>query len=129
MRSQTLSLAEKPTNKAEQSAAEPVERRAGAKGNANQHSTGRAQNRATVPQALGAYGKPQQQLRRHTPKVGAVRGNSACTDLCGGGRLVIVVPTAIGQRTAGGVPATIAINATPRGDLAVAAGRSSCSNV
>jgi hypothetical protein len=41
-----------------------------------------------------AYGKPQQQLRRHIPKVGAVCGNSACTDLCGG-RLVTAVPTAI----------------------------------
>jgi hypothetical protein len=45
-------LAEKPTNKAERSAAEPVERRAGAEGNANQQSTDRAQNRATVSQAL-----------------------------------------------------------------------------
>src|SRR6266496_3252440 len=45
-------VAVKPTNKAERSAAEPVERRAGAKGNANQQSTDRAQNRATVSQAL-----------------------------------------------------------------------------
>jgi group II intron reverse transcriptase/maturase len=45
-------VAGKPTNKAERSAAEPVERRAGAKGNANQQSTDRAQNRATVSQAL-----------------------------------------------------------------------------
>ena len=34
-------VAGKPTNKAERSAAEPVERRAGAKGNAGQQSTGR----------------------------------------------------------------------------------------
>ena len=33
-------------------AAEPVERRAGAKGNADQQSTGRAQNRESVSQAL-----------------------------------------------------------------------------
>jgi hypothetical protein len=45
-------VAEKPTNKAERSVAEPVERRAGAKGNAHQQSTGRAQNRLTVSQAL-----------------------------------------------------------------------------
>jgi hypothetical protein len=45
-------VAEKLTNKAERSAAEPVERRVGAKGNAHQQSTGRAQNRATVSQAL-----------------------------------------------------------------------------
>jgi hypothetical protein len=37
-----------------------------------------------------AYGK----VRRHTPKAGAVCGNSACTDL-GGGRSVMTVPTAL----------------------------------
>jgi group II intron reverse transcriptase/maturase len=42
----------KPANKAERSAAEPVERREGAKGNAGQHSRGRAQSRETVSQAL-----------------------------------------------------------------------------
>jgi RNA-directed DNA polymerase len=45
-------VAVKPTNAAERSAAEPVEPRAEAKGNASQHSTDRAQNRATVSQAL-----------------------------------------------------------------------------
>src|SRR5205085_3278293 len=54
-------VAEKPANKAEQptaeastgaSAAEPVERRAGTKGNAGQQSTCRAQNRISVSQAL-----------------------------------------------------------------------------
>lgn len=45
-------VAVKPTNKAERSAAEPVEPRAEAKGNAGQHSTDRAQNRANVSQAL-----------------------------------------------------------------------------
>src|SRR5262249_52708243 len=45
-------VAAKPANAVEQSAAESVEPRAGAKGNANQQSTGRAQNRATVSQAL-----------------------------------------------------------------------------
>ena len=45
-------VAVKPANKAEQSAAEPVERRAGTKGNAGQHSTRRAQNRASVSQGL-----------------------------------------------------------------------------
>src|SRR6266705_7180790 len=54
-KSDPVIVAEKPTNKAEQSAAEPVERRAGAKGNANQQSTDRAQNRVTVSQALGAH--------------------------------------------------------------------------
>src|SRR6266404_5281374 len=45
-------VAMKPANNAERSAAEPVEPRAGAEGNVGQHSTDRAQNRATVSQAL-----------------------------------------------------------------------------
>ncbi len=45
-------VAVKPANKAEQSAAEPVEPRAGTEGNAGQQSTGRAQSRETVSQAL-----------------------------------------------------------------------------
>src|SRR6266700_2634960 len=45
-------VAVKPVNNAERFAAEPVEPRAGAEGNASQHSTGRAQKRATVSQGL-----------------------------------------------------------------------------
>jgi RNA-directed DNA polymerase len=45
-------LAVKPANKAGQPVAERVERRAGAKGNAGQHSTRRAQDRESVSQAL-----------------------------------------------------------------------------
>jgi hypothetical protein len=45
-------VAVKPTNKAERSAAEPAEPRAGAEGNVSQQSTGRAQYRGTVSQAL-----------------------------------------------------------------------------
>src|SRR5580700_5936555 len=45
-------VAVKPTNKAGQPAAELVEPRAGAEGNASQQSTGRAQYRETVSQAL-----------------------------------------------------------------------------
>src|SRR6516164_972130 len=55
-------VAVKPANKAEQptcglncgepTAAEPVERRAGTKGNASQQSTHRTQSRASVSQAL-----------------------------------------------------------------------------
>jgi RNA-directed DNA polymerase len=45
-------VAVKPTNKAEQSAAESVEPRAEAKGNAGQHNTHRTQSRANVSQAL-----------------------------------------------------------------------------
>ena len=42
----------KPTNKAERSAAEPVEPRAETKGNADQQSTRRAQDRESVSQGL-----------------------------------------------------------------------------
>ena len=45
-------VAGKPANKAELSAAEPVEPRAGTKGNAGQQSTRRTQGRASVSQAL-----------------------------------------------------------------------------
>src|SRR3979409_865669 len=45
-------VAVKPTNKAERSAAEPVEPRAEAKGNAGQQSTHRTQSRASASQAL-----------------------------------------------------------------------------
>ena len=45
-------VAVKPTNKAERSAAELVERRAGTEGNADQQSTGRTQSRVSVSQAL-----------------------------------------------------------------------------
>jgi len=45
-------VAGKPTNKAEQSAAEPAEPRAEAEGNASQHSTVRAQDRGAVSQGL-----------------------------------------------------------------------------
>jgi hypothetical protein len=45
-------VAGKPTNKAEQSAAELVEPRAGTKGNAGQQSTCRTQSRVSVSRAL-----------------------------------------------------------------------------
>ena len=45
-------VAGKPTNKAERSAAEPVEPRTGTKGNADQQSMRRAQDRESVSQAL-----------------------------------------------------------------------------
>ena len=83
-------VATKPTNKAGQPAAEPVERRAGAEGNTDQQSTRRAQNRVSVSQALGRV----RQTCRQLPKVGAVCGNAARTVLCGG-RPVMGVPTAI----------------------------------
>ena len=51
-KSDSAIVAVKPANNAERSAAEPVEPRAGAKGNADQHSTRRAQSRVSVSQAL-----------------------------------------------------------------------------
>ena len=86
-------VAVKPTNATERSAAEPVEPRAGAEGNASQHSTGRRQSRETVTQGLERI----RQVRRQTPKVGAVCLNWARTVLCGG-RSVMSVPTAIALR-------------------------------
>src|SRR3979409_2080810 len=83
-------VAVKPTNKAERSAAEPVERRAGANGNADQHNTCRAQYRVSVSQALERI----RQVRRHSLEVGAVCGKAATTVLCGG-RSEMGVPTAI----------------------------------
>jgi hypothetical protein len=50
--SRSAIVAMKPTNKAERSAAEPVERRAEAEGKAGQQSTQRAQYRARVSKAL-----------------------------------------------------------------------------
>ena len=51
-KSDSAIVAGKPTNKAEQTAAEPVEPRAEAEGNASQQSTCRAQDRESVSQAL-----------------------------------------------------------------------------
>src|SRR6266404_2326416 len=50
--SDSVIVAIKPTNKAEQSVVEPVEPRTETKGNADQQSTRRAQDRASVSQAL-----------------------------------------------------------------------------
>jgi hypothetical protein len=47
-KSDSAVVAKKPTNKAGRPAAEPVEPRAGTKGNANQQSTRRAQDRESV---------------------------------------------------------------------------------
>src|ERR1700693_4107669 len=51
-KSDSAIVAEKPTNKAVPTAAEPVEPRAGAKGNARRQSTHRTQGRERVAQAL-----------------------------------------------------------------------------
>src|SRR5215471_12589867 len=84
----------KPANKAEgpsaarpageTHAAEPVERRAGTKGNADQQSTRRTQSRASVSQALERIREVARGRFAVTPEVGAVCGKAARTDLCGG---------------------------------------------
>jgi RNA-directed DNA polymerase len=51
-KSDPVIVATKPANNAEPSAAEPVEPRTGTKGNVDQQSTCRAQNRENVSQAL-----------------------------------------------------------------------------
>jgi RNA-directed DNA polymerase len=51
-KSDSVVVAGKPTNKAERSVAEPAEPRTGTKGNADQQSTRRAQDRESVSQAL-----------------------------------------------------------------------------
>src|SRR5262250_3259511 len=57
-------VAMKPANKAEQSAAESVERRAGTQGNADQQSTHRTQSRANVSQALERIRKVARERRK-----------------------------------------------------------------
>ena len=57
-------VAIKPVNKAAQSAAEPVERRAEAKGNADQQSTDRTPSRAKVTQALGRIRKTARERKK-----------------------------------------------------------------
>src|SRR5258708_6158679 len=92
-RSAPAIVAVKPTNKAGQPAAELVEPRAGAEGNVSQQSTGRAQYRGTVSQALKRIRHFVRISRRAVTEVGAVCPNWARTDLCGG-REVTRVPTA-----------------------------------
>jgi hypothetical protein len=88
-------VAVKPTNKAERSAAEPVEPRAGAEGNAEQGDTLRTPSRAGASYGLDRVRRAAiPPLRRQPPKVGAVCPNWARTDLCGG-RSAMSVPTAI----------------------------------
>ena len=82
-------VAVKPANKAEQSAAELVERRAGTEGNApTKHAPDSEPGKRDTGRWL-VYGK----LLPSIPEVGAVCGKAARTDL-GGGREVTRVPTA-----------------------------------
>ena len=57
-------VALKPANNAERSVAEPVERRAEAKGNADQQSTRRAQDRESVSHALDRIRRVARQRKK-----------------------------------------------------------------
>src|SRR5262245_11311069 len=75
-KSDLIIVAMKPANKAVSTAAEPVERRAEAKGNVNQQSTRRTQGRVSVSQVLDRIRQAvtKKTLCRHTPKVGRSYG-------------------------------------------------------
>ena len=79
-KSDSAIVAAKPPNNAGPPAAEAVEPRAGAKGNADQQSTHRTQSRTRVTQALSRV----RQVRRQTPKAGAGCSNRARPDPRGG---------------------------------------------
>src|SRR5438477_13081792 len=78
-KSDSAIVAGKPTNKAGQLAAEPVEPRAEAEGNASQQSTRRTQSRVSVSHALERIRQNRngKTLCRHTPKVGEAMGGAA----------------------------------------------------
>src|SRR5215467_12333329 len=103
-KSDSAIVAVKPPNKAGQPVAEAVERRAGAKGNADQQSTHRTQSRIRVTQALSRVRQAagtslaRSALRRQTPKVGAGCSNWARPDPRGGCP-AMGIPTAILGRT------------------------------
>ena len=88
-KSDSTIVAVKPANKAEQSAAEPVEQRAETKGNANQQSACRTQSRVSVSQALERI----RQAFAVWTRGRAVCGKAARTDPRGG-RETTRVPTA-----------------------------------
>ena len=74
-KSRSAIVAGKPTNKAERSAAEPVERRAETKGNADQQRTRRTQRRISVSKLLA-------RIRQHIVAVDTQGGNrmrASCT--------------------------------------------------
>src|SRR5262245_8372192 len=92
-KSDSAIVAGKPTNKAVLTAAEPVEPRVEAKGNASQQSTRRTQSRVSVSHALERIRQTvtKKTLCRHTPKVGAECPNGARSDLCGGRSAMVLL--------------------------------------
>ena len=95
-------VAVKPTNKAERSAAELVERRAETEGNARHQSMLRTLCRVQHVTRDGRMRIIVYLMMPFGPEVGAVCGKAACTDLCGG-REVTRVPTATRQHKAGAI--------------------------
>jgi RNA-directed DNA polymerase len=63
-KSASVIVARKPTNEAGQPAAEPVERRAETKGNADQQNTRRAQDRESVASALARIREVARQRKK-----------------------------------------------------------------
>ena len=86
-------VAVKPANKAERSAAELVERRAGTKGNAGQQSTRRTQSRISVSQALERI----RQIFAVTPEVGPYAGKPHVRFCAGGARQLASLPRPPGK--------------------------------
>jgi RNA-directed DNA polymerase len=72
-------VAMKPANKTEQSVAEPVERRAGTKGNVDQQSTCRTQSRISVSKSLACI----RQIAAVDTRGGSRMRESCSTDLNG----------------------------------------------
>jgi hypothetical protein len=93
-KSSSAIVAVKPTNKAERSAAEPVEPRAEAEGNAGQQSTHRAQYRVRVAQALVRIRQAIAVVTR-----GGNRMRESCKYGSVRGRPVMGVPTATAARS------------------------------
>src|SRR5207253_10707095 len=91
-KSDSAIVAGKPTNKAVSTAAEPVERRAEAKGNASQQSTRRTQSRVSVSQAL-------ERIRQ------AVTKNALPSHTQGGSRMPELGPYGSGGARLGAIPA------------------------
>ena len=72
-------VAGKRANKAERSAAEPVERRAGAEGNACQNRAHRAQNRRSASQALARIRQASKSVSpSHTRGASRMRESRTC---------------------------------------------------
>ena len=63
-KSDPVIVAMKPTNNTERSAAEPVERRAGTKGNADQQSTYRTQSRTRRTQCRPSVSQAPERIRQ-----------------------------------------------------------------